>query len=46
MGHLEYDRTLELIKERFFRPKIYDDFKYFVTKICKCIKYKTQHTLP
>ena len=46
MGYLEYDRTLELIKERFFWPKIYDDVEYFVTKICKCIKYKTPHTLP
>ena len=46
MGHLGYDRNLELIKERFFWPKMYDDVKYFVTKICKCIKGKTANTLP
>ena len=46
MGHLGYDQTLELIKERFFWPKIYDDVKYFVNKICKCIKDKTPNTLP
>ena len=46
MGHLEYDRTLELIKERFFWPKVYDDVKYFVIKICKCIKDKIPNTLP
>ena len=46
MGHLGYDRTLELIKECFFWPKIYHDVKYFVTKICKCIKDKTPNILP
>ena len=43
MSHSGYDRTLELIKE----GKMYDDVKYFVTKICKCIKdKKTTNTLP
>ena len=46
MGHLGDDRTLELIKEHFLWPKMYDDVKYFVTKICKCIKDKTPNTLP
>ena len=46
MGHLGYDRTLELIKERLFRPTMYDDVKYLVTKICKCIKDKTPSTPP
>ena len=46
MGHLGYKRTLEHIKERFFCSKTYDDVKYFVTKICKCIKDKTPNTLP
>ena len=46
MGHLGYDRTPELIKEDFFWPKMYDDVKYFVTEICKCIKDKTPNTLP
>ena len=46
MGHLGYDRTLQLIKERFFWPKMYDDIKYFVIRICKCIKDKTPNTLP
>ena len=32
---------LDLKKE----PKIFDDVKYFVTKICKCIKDKTPNTL-
>ena len=46
MGHLGYDRTLELMKEGFFWPKMYEDVRYFVTSICKCIKDKTQNTLP
>lgn len=35
IGHLEYDRTLELTKERFFWPKMSGDAEYFVTKVCK-----------
>ena len=45
MGNLGYDRTLELIKERFFWPKMYDDVKYLFAKICKCIKDKKPNTL-
>ena len=41
-----YDRILELIKEHFFFPKMYDDVKYFLTKICKCIQDKTPNSLP
>ena len=37
---------IELIKERFFWPKMYNDVKYFVTIIGKCIKEKTPNTLP
>ena len=46
MGNLGYDRNLELIKKRFFWSKMYNDVKYFVTKIGKCIKDKTPKTLP
>ena len=46
MGHFGYNRTLELMKERFFWPKTYDDVKYFVTKICKCIKDQLPNALP
>ena len=46
MRHVGYDRTLELIKERFFWPKMYDDVNYFVTRICKCIKDKSPNTPP
>ena len=45
MGHLGYDQTLELIKERFFWPMMYD-IEYFVNKICKYIKDRTRNTLP
>ena len=38
MGHLGYE-------ECFFWSKMYDDVKYFVTNICKCIKDKTPNTL-
>ena len=34
MGHLGYERTLELIRERFYWPQINDAVKNFVGKIC------------
>ena len=34
MGHLGYERTLELIRERFYWPQINDVVKNFVGKIC------------
>ena len=43
--HLGYGRTLELIEERYFWPKMYDDVKYFVIRICKYIKDKSPNTL-
>ena len=46
MGHVGYDQTLELLKEHFFWPKMYDDVTHFVTRICKCIKGKSPNTLP
>ena len=38
MGHLGYERTLELIRERFYWPQMNDELKHFVGKICKCVK--------
>ena len=46
IGHLRYDWTLEIMKERFIWPKMYVDVKYFIAKICKYIKDKTLNTLP
>ena len=38
MGHSGYERTLELIRERFYWPQMNDEVKHFVGKICKCVK--------
>ena len=40
MGHLGVERTLELIRERFYWPKMASDVTYFVTKVCSCVKSK------
>ena len=40
MDHLGYERTLELIRERFYWPQMNDEVKYFAGKICKCVKDK------
>ena len=45
MGHLGKNRTLELIRDRFSRPKMEDDVTHFVTKICSCVKRKKPHTV-
>ena len=46
MGHLGYDRTLELIRDRFYWPQMNDEVKHFVGKIYKCVKDKRPVRLP
>ena len=46
MGHLGYERTLELIRERFYRPQINDKVKHFVGKTFTCVKDKRPVRLP
>ena len=46
MGHIGYARTLELIRERFYRPQMNDEVKHFVGKISKCVKDKRPVKLP
>ena len=46
MGHLGYERTLELIRERFYWPQINDEVKHFVGKICTCVQDKRPVRLP
>ena len=40
MGHLGSGRTDELIKERFYWPKMTENVNHFVTKLCTCVKSK------
>ena len=40
MGHLRSGRTVELIKECFYWPKMTEDANRFVTKLCTCVKSK------
>ena len=46
MGHLGYERILELIRERFYWLKMNHEVKHFVRKICKCVKDKRPARLP
>ena len=46
MGHLEYERALELIRERFYWPQMNDEVKHFVGKVCKRVKDKRPVRLP
>ena len=46
MDHIGYARTLELIRERFYRPQMNDEVKHFIGKISKCIKDKGPVKLP
>ena len=46
MGHLGKDRTLQLIRDRFYCPRMEDDITHFVTKICSCVKRKKPHIVP
>ena len=40
MSHLGKDRTLQLIRDRFYWSKMEDDVTHFVTKVCSCVKRK------
>ncbi|MGH0190246.1 UNVERIFIED_CONTAM: hypothetical protein FKN15_043544 [Acipenser sinensis] len=40
MGHLGVERTLNLIRDRFYWPKMQRDVEHFVTEVCECVKKK------
>ncbi len=40
MGHQGLDRTMSLIRERFYWPQMHNDVDHYVTKSCVCLKQK------
>ena len=40
MGHQGADRTLSLIRERFFWPYMQSEIEHYVTRSCSCLKQK------
>ena len=46
MSHLSKDRTLQLIRDCFYWPKMEDDIAHFVTKIYNCVEKKKPHIVP
>uniref|UniRef100_A0A3B3IPZ1 Gypsy retrotransposon integrase-like protein 1 n=1 Tax=Oryzias latipes TaxID=8090 RepID=A0A3B3IPZ1_ORYLA len=40
MGHQGVDRTVSLVRDRFFWPYMQSDIEHYVTKVCSCIKQK------
>ena len=40
MGHLGTERTVNLIRDRFFWPKMQRDVEHFITNVCECLKRK------
>lgn len=40
MGHLGTERTLNLVRHRFFWPKMQRDIEHFVMNVCECLKKK------
>lgn len=40
MGHQGLDRTMSLIRERFYWPQMQNDVDHYVTKSCVCLKQK------
>ena len=43
MGHLGIDRTMQLIRERFYWPKMEEDVRYFINYLCPCVAQKKPH---
>ena len=46
MIHLGKGRTLKLVRDCFYRPKMEDDVTHLVTKVCSCVKRKKPHIVP
>lgn len=46
MGHLGFERVLDLVRRRFFWPKMQRDIHHFVTAVCTCHKDKPQTRPP
>ena len=40
MGHQGVDRTVSLVRDRFFWPYMQSDIEHYVTKTCTCLKQK------
>lgn len=40
MGHLGVERTLDLIRDRFYWPQMAKEVEHFVTEECECLKKK------
>uniref|UniRef100_A0A8C7HDT1 Gypsy retrotransposon integrase-like protein 1 n=1 Tax=Oncorhynchus kisutch TaxID=8019 RepID=A0A8C7HDT1_ONCKI len=40
MGHQGTDRTVSLVRDRFFWPYMQSDIEHYVTKTCSCVKQK------
>lgn len=42
MGHLA-DRTLKLIRERFYWPRMMEEVHYFISNMCTCVRQIKPH---
>lgn len=40
MGHLGVERTLDLIRERFYWPQMHNEVEHFIPSVCECLKKK------
>ena len=41
MGHLGPEGVLDLIRQRFFWPRMQADVEHFIQNVCSCVKQKT-----
>ena len=46
MGHLGFDKVIELARQRFFWPRMSSDIKDFITTKCRCIIDKKPNIVP
>ena len=40
MGHVGFERVVELARERFFWPHMQKNITHFITKECSCVKQR------
>ena len=45
-GHIGADRTLQLIRERFYWPRMEEKVHYFINNLCTCFRQKKTYSGP
>ena len=40
MGHLRTERVFDLVRQKFFWPRMHADIEHFIQDVCSCVKQR------